>query len=298
MRPISHRIMTVLAVAAVAGATAWLVPASATSDWQTARTAKYDLHYGPGREADAGLVKEFLDTAHAKIAEEFQAHRPTELLDGIQLDIYLHPKPGEMASEHQATMTSNLRREGYKAAIHLLTPSSYRMASAGGSRDAKKDYVFRKVVHEVSAVYVQRLILGKPKGWRYDQAAPWFLQGYDEYLSGIHSRRAQDRTLERYRKLIRQNPGRVRFEGSIQVRDPYRDGAVLVAFLHDSFGREAVQNIWLSPEDTFEKALTSALRTDYADLETRWRRWLDQTETRRSAGPGLQTEPDAPWTRR
>ena len=82
------------------------------------------------------------------------------------------------------------------------------------------------------------------------------------------------------------------------MRDPYRDGAVLVAFLHDSFGREAVQNIWLSPEETFETALTSALDTDYADLERRWQRWLDGTWTARSAGAGLQTEPDAPWQQR
>lgn len=190
MRPIYRQVMTFLVIATLAAAASWLVPAGATPDWQTARTANYDLHYGQGREADAGLIRKFLDTAHAKIAAEFQAHRPTELLEGIQLDVYLHPKSGEMASESQATMTSNLRKEGYKAAIHLLSPSSYRAAAADGAgKERDKDYVFRQVVHEVSAVYVQRLILGKPEGWRYDEAAPWFLQGYDEYLSGIHSRR-------------------------------------------------------------------------------------------------------------
>ncbi|MGI9384763.1 MAG: hypothetical protein ACR2PO_16550, partial [Methyloligellaceae bacterium] len=116
MRPIYRQVMTFLVIATLAAAASWLVPAGATSDWRTARTANYDLHYGQGREADAGLIQKFLDTAHARIAEEFQAHRPTELLEGIKLDVYLHPQAGEMASEQLATMTSNLRKEGYQAA--------------------------------------------------------------------------------------------------------------------------------------------------------------------------------------
>lgn len=254
---------------------AWFVPTDATQGWQTARTDSYQLHFGQGKAADAAVIGKFIDTAYARIADEFQKHRPEQLLEGIELDVYLHPEAGEMASAQHATMTSNLQKDGYKAAIHMLTPAAYVEGDPGAAPSARAtDYMFRQVVHEVSAVYVQRLILGKPKGWRYDQAAPWFLQGYDEYLSGILSRRAEDTTLKSYRGMIQQDPGRIRIGTNIQVRNPYTDGAVLVEFLHDSFGREAVQNIWLSPEPTFDQALFAALNTTTADLKKRWRNWL------------------------
>ena len=266
-----------LSAAVVLSLIAWMMPTDASSEWQTARSAGYKLHYGQGKAADAAVIGTFFETAYARIAREFQKHRPSDLLEGIELDVYLHPEAGEMASTEHATMTSNLQKDGYKAAIHMLTPAAYGNGDPGSPQGAeKKDYLFKQVVHEVSAVYVQRLILGKPKGWRYDQAAPWFLQGYDEYLAGIHGRRAEDATLSTYREQIRRDPGRVRIGASIRVRDPYADGAVVVEFLHDSFGRDAVQNIWLSPEPTFDQALLSALNTSSADLQTRWRTWLNK----------------------
>jgi len=268
--------LTVLAcLAAIAGTTAmaWFVPTNAAPDWKTAHTASYNLHFGPGKEADAEIIGKFLNAAYERIAGEFRKHRPEDLLEGIELNVYLHPRAGDLASEQHATMLSNLQKDGYKAEIHMLTLAAYDNGRDGSPNERKQDYAFRQVVHEVAAVHVQRLILGKPTGWRYDQAAPWFLQGYDEYLSGIHGRRTEDTTLKNYRDRIRFDQSRVRFANGIEVRNPYSDGAVLVKFLHDSFGSEAVQNIWLSPEPTFDRALLAALDTSYSDLEARWRRW-------------------------
>ena len=257
----------------------WSGPKEEALGWQTAQTAAYTLHYDGGRESDAEMIGRYLKTAKARMSEEFRAHRPDELLDGVKLEVFLHPREGEMASESHATMTSNLQRQNYEAAIHLLTPSAYDSQNGAVSRrDADKDYLFRQVVHEVSAVYVQRLILAKPEGWHYDAAAPWFLQGYDEYLAGIHGRRSEDVTLASYRDRVRNDPGRVRFDGGIEVGNPYSDGAVVVAFLHDMYGRGAVQNIWLSPEPTFERALLTSLGTDYRELERRWHLWLGARE--------------------
>ena len=268
-----------LCAGAALAAAAWLAPSGAGPEWQTATTVPgFDLHYGDGNDTDADVIGGFLSTAFDKITQEFSAHQPEELLEGVDLDVYLHPQAGEMASPQHATMTSNLRKSGYKAAIHMLTPSAYNGGRTAPADENTQDYLYRQVVHELSAVYVQRLILSKPKGWRYDDAAPWFLQGFDEYLSGKFSRRAEDDTLAGYRKQIRHNPRRISFESTIRVRNPYQDGAVLVQFLHESYGRDAVQNIWLSQEPTFHKALLSALGTDMAGLKRRWTHWLGQPE--------------------
>ncbi len=270
-----NRLTALACLATIAGTTAmaWFVPTNAAPDWKTAHTASYNLHFGPGKEADAEIIGRFLNAAYERIAGEFRKHRPADLLEGIELNVYLHPRAGDLASEQHATMLSNLQKDGYKAEIHMLTLAAYDDGADTSPSERKQDYAFRQVVHEVAAVHVQRLILGKPEGWRYDQAAPWFLQGYDEYLSGIHGRRTEDTTLKNYRDRIRFDQSRVRFTNGIEVRNPYSDGAVLVKFLHDSFGSEAVQNIWLSPEPTFDRALLTALDTSYSDLEARWRQW-------------------------
>ena len=279
MRPVLPEAVTSAVSPLVDAVMSWSGPKERALGWQTAQTAAYTLHYDGGRESDADMIGRFLKTANARISEEFRAHRPDELLDGVKLEVFLHPSEGEMASESHATMTSNLQQQDYEAAIHLLTPSAYGSRNGAVSRrDADKDYLFRQVVHEVSALYVQRLILAKPEGWHYDAAAPWFLQGYDEYLAGIHGRRSEDITLASYRDQVRNDPGRVNFDGGIEVGNPYSDGAVVVAFLHDMYGRDAVQNIWLSPEPTFERALLTSLDTDYAELEKRWYLWLGDRE--------------------
>ena len=279
MRPTLPDAVTSAVSPLVDAVMSWSGPKEEALGWQTARTAAYTLHYDGGRETDAEMIGRFLKTANARIAGEFRAHEPDVLLEGVKLEVFLHPRAGEMASESHATMTSNLARQDYEAAIHLLTPSAYGPRdSAAPRRDVDKDYLFRQVVHEVSALYVQRLILAKPEGWNYDAAAPWFLQGYDEYLAGIHGRRDEDVTLASYRDEVRHDPGRVTFDRGIQVGNPYSDGAVVVAFLHDMFGRDAVQNIWLSPEPTFERALLTSLDTDYSELEKRWHLWLGARE--------------------
>lgn len=44
-------------------------------------------------------------------------------------------------------------------------------------------------------------------------------------------------------------------ENKIKVVNEYRDGLVLVHFLHEMYGTEQVHKILMSPEPTFEKAL-------------------------------------------
>jgi len=135
----------------------WSGPKEEALGWQSAQTAAYTLHYDSGRESDADMIGRFLRTAKARISEEFRAHRPDELLDGVKLEVFLHPREGEMASESHATMTSNLQRQDYEAAIHLLTPSAYGSRNGAVSRrDADKDYLFRQVVPKVGRGVVER----------------------------------------------------------------------------------------------------------------------------------------------
>lgn len=244
--------------------------------WKVLRTENYNLHYAEGQRADAQKVNSYLKTAYSRLATEFSSQDPATLLDGVKPDVYLHPTPNDDASDVHASMDSNMhpQRGEYQSQIHLLTPSAYPDRPGRSTSDVD-DAVFRQVVHEVTAVHVQRLSLDKPEGWKYDGAASWFLQGYDEYVSGVHGP-TDDKMLQRYRGDIRNDPSRVEFrpDGTIHTQNPYADGAALVHFLHDSFGRDAVQDIWVSSEPTFNQALQKSLNTTPQELQQRWQDWL------------------------
>ena len=60
----------------------------------------------------------------------------------------------------------------------------------------------------------------------------------------------------------------------LEVRDPYATGAVLVHFLHDRYGRDAVGALLRSGEPTFGRAMLAELGVDLAGFMDDWRAWL------------------------
>ena len=90
----------------------------------------------------------------------------------------------------------------------------------------------------------------------FPRCAAMVCTGYETYLavtlSNEHSRTV---TLEKYKDLLRGNAVRV---GYFAVENPYTDGAVLMLFLHDDFGRE-VRAVLASKEQTFRAAMNSEL---------------------------------------
>jgi hypothetical protein len=49
---------------------------------------------------------------------------------------------------------------------------------------------------------------------------------------------------------------------------------MLVAFMHEEFGKEKVQSILTSSKPTFDKALTKALAIDFDGFIKKWNAWL------------------------
>jgi hypothetical protein len=250
-------------------------PADKAPDWSITKTPHYHLYFARPHAKDAEGVRERLDGLIASLKKEFAGHPVDKLLRGIDCKIYLYPKPNEKASEGLATLQTGVTKGAYIATIHLLTPSAFRPGFRNSiGEPGGKDYFAKVLTHEYATILLERITRAKPKGWRFYDAPDWFVQGYEEYLgltqSTPHNRKV---VLAKYLALQRKDTNRIRIGFGIGVKDPYIDGAVLLHFMHETFGKEKIQAILTSETATFEAAAGPALGVSLEKFQQRWEQW-------------------------
>jgi len=252
---------------------------------ETLKVENITIHYARSHTADAKQVVDFLKRAVTQLKAHFQPAGLDEFVTGFKCDFYLHPTPTDKASESLATChsgTTDGTNRTYYADIYLLTPSAHSEKAKnhiGEPKDSK--YFERLVVHEYAAPVLDRISRSKPDGWRFFQSPRWFIQGYEEYLaltcSNEHSRKV---TMTEYRKMVRSEPKRVRNDFGLVVQDEYIDGAMLVAFIHEQYGKEKAQSILTSRAESFGEAITQSLEVNLDTFFSAWRQWLEKDAAR------------------
>jgi predicted amidohydrolase len=271
--------------AAVFGQTA---PAGLTG---TLRTDYYTIQHHPDHADDAEKVDGYLQAAIGRLKQEFDATDVDERLTGIDCRVFLYPEPTDRASSGTTTLLTGSRREGnvdrYYAELHQLTPAAHRgggddRTSVGEVKD--QNYVERVLVHEYATVLLERITRSKPRGWTFYSAPAWFTQGYEEYLgltcSNEHS---HDVTFRKYLDVVVADAQRVRNDFGLVVTDPYVDGAILVAFMHEHYGKRKVQAILTSDALTFGAAARSTLGVTLDEFFAHWETWRDSKQAGRTA---------------
>ena len=249
-------------------------PAASSFEWTIEETPFFRFHYSKDLPADADQVRRHLAASVKNLAIEFGAERVQPLLQSAVINVYAHPHPTDKAREGLATLETRTKDGAYHADLHILTPSAHGAGAKTSVGEPKDDnYFFKIVVHEYGTIVLDRMTQRKPRGWRFFSAPSWFVQGYEEYLglmlSSEHNRLV---TLQKYRDLHRAEPNRV--SRQFDVRDAYIDGAVLLHFLHDTYGNKKVHALLLSAEPDFWSAVTETFGHDRNRLHTVWRGWL------------------------
>jgi hypothetical protein len=256
--------------------------AEQASAWSMIKTDYYHLYYRPAYEKDAKKVREFLDGGIEALKKEFHEF-PVDQLLRVDCEIYLHDRSNDKASEHAVAIHTGRRGNKYHAVIDLLTPSAYDPRYRSNIEEpAGDDYVFKLVVHEYSTILLDRITqTRKNGGWHFFGAPRWFVDGYEEYLGlMLSSPRNRTEVLAKYLAVHRKDPGRVDFDFGIGVEDAYIDGALLLLFMNETFGKARVQGILTSGERRFGRAMTTELGLGLDEFRKRWEDWL----TRRLKG--------------
>lgn len=242
--------------------------------------ARFESHGAKTGDVEAlrGLLRELV----VRLRAEFGAEPVDRLLTGIDCTVHVWGAPTAKVDEASASVETSTVDGRYRADLHLLAPSAFRASFRSAAGDGPgPDHDSKTLAHEYSTLLLDRLTREKPQGWRFFSAPGWFVQGYEEYAAITLSRpRNRDLVLPAYLRL--QQDDRVRFGAEIEVQDVYVDGALLLHFLHDRYGRERVQAVLTSPLPTFAAALPAALGASLPELADAWRTWRADA-VRRSA---------------
>ena len=283
--PRNHFVCLLIAITTAAGAA--FAPPSASGNApelsESVTVQHITLRHAPSATDDAKTAAAFLPGMLKTLQQHFEPAGLDEFVTGFRCEIQLHPAPNDSASESTAmsrTGTIDGTNRTYFAEISLLTPSAHTQEARthiGEPKDAV--YFERLLVHEYAAPVLDRITRSKPAGWRFYDAPRWFIEGYEEYLaltcSNEHSRNV---TLAKYKEIVRADPRRVRNAFGLMVRDNYLDGAMLLAFMHDRYGREKVQAILTSPAETFGDAICESLGVNLDSFFAAWQEWLEKEE--------------------
>jgi hypothetical protein len=162
------------------------------------------------------------------------------------------------------------------ADIVIAAPWLYdgrQLSENGHPKDRR--FFAKLLVHEVATVYLDWCLGQKPEGWRLHGAPDWFKQGLEEYC-GLHFSHSFWRTqgVQDYRGIVRADPSRIRYEDGIQITERYVDGAMLIAFMIDTFGLETLRNVLQSPAPDVEEAMLSELGVSREIFGSRFRTWV------------------------
>jgi hypothetical protein len=251
----------------------------AKTEWLVTQSGRFRIFYRHSFEDAATRVGILLNIARVNLLKEFPSRALAEELDAVDFRVYLYAKRTRHADEVKTSIVTEVQAGTYCATLHLYGPTARRQDAAPSGK-TRGGELLHLLVHEVSAVVLDLFTRTKKEGWGFFQAPTWFVQGYEEYLgrtlSGTAIRAA---FVGPHLKEKLREAGRVRLtksEGgwSFSAKDVYGDGAILLLFLHETFGKERVQAILASEAKTFSEAVTGTLGITWEALFDRWTEWV------------------------
>lgn len=243
-------------------------------------TPYYSLSATGDLRADAELLAATLDAAIARLVTDYAAADADRLLRTATVRIRVASTPDETCGPGLATNRSSWDGARCTSEIHVLAPSAHPEPTSHGSprtsmgEPMDEVYLQRVLVHEYATVLLDSICRCKPRGWSFWEAPAWFVQGSEEYLGVMYSTdHARRITLRKYMDETRAR-SLVSADWGLDARSPYVSGPVLVAFIHEQFGREVFVAILRSEQPTFGTAMRETLGVMPDEFHAAFAAWL------------------------
>lgn len=253
---------------------------TAAAQAETIATPYYRLVYAPALRADATLLAGTLDAAIQAWRTDYAGANADALLRAAQVEIRLAAAPDASCGVGHATNISSWDHGHCTATIHLLAPSAHPDPTQPGAPRTAMDepqdtaYCQRVLVHEYSTVLLESITRSKAAGWSFWNAPAWFVQGAEEYLGVRYSTpHAWQITLRKYVAATRQG-ALVSNDFGLDVQSPYVAGPVVIAFIHERYGRDAFIALLRSPAPSFGRALRETLKVTPDQFYAAFQTWL------------------------
>jgi len=251
------------------------VPAVADEPWQKREVLGYSVHFTAADAAEIDAVAKVLRDFDRAFAEATGAE--ARLFAGIRIDVYLYPPASPEVGVGYISLEGGPRQQGeqlgYVGKIKMPGPKAYdgtQLSSSGHPMDRNAFDKF--LVHEVAPAYLE--LFARSRGARFSDSVPdWFEQGLEEYFAVFHSTPYWRTTgLQAYHRRAQQAPT-IDTDFGLNLRDPYNDGLLILNFLRDEFGEQAIVGILGSSEPTFGRRLRTSVDVPFDEFLRRFDRW-------------------------
>ena len=244
-------------------------PEPSDQPWLQAASLQYTIHYVAQYEHDIEFVRRWLDATEQLMLDKYEIST-----HGVDVDVYLEPKPTGHAGVGRALIYTQGSQEERSATIFYMTPSAPEWEQArrqgwttGIGRPFDDHYHAKTLTHEYVTVAHQYLRNGKDTGWT-SNAPSWFVQGLEEH-DGLFHTTPENRT-DGFEALMRYADEELRTEihccetlaaeQTLGTTDPYFGGTVILRFLADAYGESIHAALLRSPEPSFNAALGEELK--------------------------------------
>ncbi|MCC0566765.1 hypothetical protein [Brevibacillus borstelensis] len=232
----------------------------------------YTIRYPKGYYTDASKMKEHLDKSFKYVFQEFGSYPNIKQLikEPKPLEVVLYDRPNENADIGLWSL-EGMNDGSYR--LHLLAQSAhYRNCCTNTGKNFDDQYFLTTTIHEVMSIPLKRVIRQKSSGWNDIYRAPdWFVQGVQEYY-GTHY--GKDDSIAVMIRNVKNDRSRIVISPSgVRVKGIYDDGAVLVTFLFDTYGKEKMHKLFMSKESTFERAFAAEIGS-YSELARAFDNWI------------------------
>jgi hypothetical protein len=246
-------------------------------DWKEHKVPGYIIHFTDENagelQAVTGLLKSFQESFCKATGAD------PALFAGNRLDLYLYPKGSQEVGLGYVSMMGGPQEAGgkvsYVGTIKMPGPAAYDGKTGSSSGHPMDRRFFDKLlIHEAAPAYLE--LLARRAGARFNGDFPtWFEQGLEEYLGVFHTTSYwRTEGIACYFARLKRDRSSIDADFGLNLRDPYNDGFVALAFIREEFGEPAVFRILTSKEATFGRKMKQAVGVSFEEFVRRFDAWL------------------------
>lgn len=232
-----------------------------SDEWLTIEDDHFIVKYQSGYVDDANKVLNYSAYARDVVVEKF----PYEL--SRKLIVYVYKEPTKYNS--YTIRWGHTSADYMKMEIYILAPSEAIRQSS------YYDDLWHQanIIHEYVHVVVGQDIYTRTGKYMGNYLPPWFNEGIASYIpyyctmSQIYQKYSSN--LERIGDSVRRGEGYL----LCVTPDAYYGGPVLVKYMYETYGQEAVINIIENDSPSFIHALTEELDITIREFENNWLLW-------------------------
>ncbi|MBC8223864.1 collagenase [Candidatus Bathyarchaeota archaeon] len=210
--------------------------------------------------SDANQILDYATYARNLLNKKF----PFKVTEKVRIFLYEEP------TKVNGTVTCTVMRSDYiNLEIHAITPSKAKPTSSW----IDDDFYHANIIHEYVHVFMgQWIFQSTGKQMKYF-LAEWFSEGIAGYIPYYHSTpeicQKYSDNLEIIMKKVRD--GRGYFD--LIACDVYYGGAVLVRYMFERYGQNAVRNIITGKVNSWIEAVQEELGISYREFKDNWLKW-------------------------